>query len=375
MGNVITIKRGEGAPGKDDLAPYELGYSTTTKELYINDDTTSAGVIQIQARKWTNPLKTQVNLASSDPGSINGVGTEYDFQTTTAIGVTGILPITHGGTGLSAYSYKNAILAVNANKNGLKLVPTASGALYSTGANAAPSFGVLPVAQGGTGVAAEDRTDLAQSLISGVDISPAAIQVGENKYYTSSTTETTIYGINMNNSDIIGINGIWFNDQADDASEGIHFYRTDSTTTASKWDTLWAKDGELYLSKGCTLTAARDMTNKVFVYNTTTGGTISGPLTLTGGSDVDDDDTNNHPALIIKPSGGYQLNFDGNEILCRYADTTTEDDNGNTNDGKQRPLWINGIAVGYPAYGEAVPTDSIFDDVMNGQIYFQVVTS
>ena len=38
MSNTIQIKRGRAAPEKDQLAPYELGYSTNKKALYIRDD-------------------------------------------------------------------------------------------------------------------------------------------------------------------------------------------------------------------------------------------------------------------------------------------------------------------------------------------------
>ena len=52
------------------------------------------------------------------------------------------------------------------------------------------------------------------------------------------------YGLDCNNSNIIGVNNIKFKDDPDeDASEGIHFYRTDST-----WDSLWGRNGALYFT-------------------------------------------------------------------------------------------------------------------------------
>ena len=59
-----------------------------------------------------------------------------------------------------------------------------------------------------------------------------------NQYYTDSK-----YGIQMNNSDIIGANGIYFGDLVDGAGEGLHFYRSSTT-----WDTLTAANGILYFS-------------------------------------------------------------------------------------------------------------------------------
>jgi hypothetical protein len=48
------------------------------------------------------------------------------------------------------------------------------------------------------------------------------------------------YCLNCQNSDIIGVNGIYFDDAADTAGEAINFY---SSSTA--WDSLYAKDGVL----------------------------------------------------------------------------------------------------------------------------------
>ncbi|MBE6289183.1 MAG: hypothetical protein E7100_02960 [Bacteroidaceae bacterium] len=56
------------------------------------------------------------------------------------------------------------------------------------------------------------------------------------------TTDATSYGLNMHNSDIVNVNGIFTNDVADNWTEGINFKRTDS-----KWDSLWAKDGYFYM--------------------------------------------------------------------------------------------------------------------------------
>jgi hypothetical protein len=57
------------------------------------------------------------------------------------------------------------------------------------------------------------------------------------------------YGINLNNSDIIGVNSIYTQDLAEDSSEGIHFYRSSTT-----WDTLTAKKGVLYFTPNRALT-------------------------------------------------------------------------------------------------------------------------
>lgn len=86
----------------------------------------------------------QVNLGSSSvSSSFNGT------QDISDIGVSGILKVGNGGTGLGSLT-KNATLVGNDTSN-VKLITSASGAYYATSANGEPQFGTLPVAQGGTG--------------------------------------------------------------------------------------------------------------------------------------------------------------------------------------------------------------------------------
>ena len=96
--------------------------------------------------------------------------------------------------------------------------------------------GSLPISKGGTG--ATTASGAASNLISGQVISPGAVNVGSKRYYTSDS-----YGIDMNNSDMIGINGLYFQDAADSAGEGINFYRSSTT-----WDRLYAYGGVLYFA-------------------------------------------------------------------------------------------------------------------------------
>lgn len=62
-----------------------------------------------------------------------------------------MIDVAHGGTGLSTLTV-NALLAGNGT-GVAKLIATASGALYATSSNGEAQFGLLPVAQGGTGAA------------------------------------------------------------------------------------------------------------------------------------------------------------------------------------------------------------------------------
>lgn len=75
------------------------------------------------------------------------------------------------------------------------------------------------------------------------------LNTAANLYHYNST-----YGINMNNSDIVGVNSIVTGDLAESGNEGIKFYRDDT-----HYDSLWVQYGELYFTQnmvvsnsGCT---------------------------------------------------------------------------------------------------------------------------
>lgn len=66
---------------------------------------------------------------------------------------TGVLPISHGGTGSSniANAPANAIIKKFADSNQLWYTATKKGAFYATEENGAPTFGTLPISLGGMG--------------------------------------------------------------------------------------------------------------------------------------------------------------------------------------------------------------------------------
>ena len=72
---------------------------------------------------------------------------------TTATTLSSTLPVSKGGTGLTTSTNLNAVVIGNSTTatNAFQTVATASGAFYATSANAKPTFGALPIAQGGTG--------------------------------------------------------------------------------------------------------------------------------------------------------------------------------------------------------------------------------
>src|SRR5699024_3263837 len=62
---------------------------------------------------------------------------------------SGTLPVNRGGTNKTSWTSGRLIYA--SSSTALSQITNASGALYTTGSSATPKFGVLPVAQGGTG--------------------------------------------------------------------------------------------------------------------------------------------------------------------------------------------------------------------------------
>lgn len=94
--------------------------------------------------------------------------------------------------------------------------------------------GTLPISKGGTG--ATTAAAAITNIINGRTIAPLTINVTGNRYWIDG-----VYGMNLQNSDIIGINGLYFQDAVDSQGEGINFYRSSTT-----WDRLYSYAGTLY---------------------------------------------------------------------------------------------------------------------------------
>lgn len=88
-----------------------------------------------------------------------------------------------------------------------------------------------------------------------------------NAYYANDT-----WGINLCNSDIVGVNNIYFDDLAQNNGEGIQFARTNGN-----WDVLRAEDGVL---KFATNKVLGGTTTDAYNILTSNGGKIDGALTV-----------------------------------------------------------------------------------------------
>jgi hypothetical protein len=67
----------------------------------------------------------------------------------------------------------------------------------------------------------------------------AMLNLAAAKFWEANSTA----GIDANNSDLIGLNGLYFDDLADGTGEGINFYRD-----ATHWDSFYANNGTLYFA-------------------------------------------------------------------------------------------------------------------------------
>lgn len=134
-------------------------------------------------------------MAYLDSGGVTTLTTVYDGRykkagtSESATNLDGIVPVANGGTGRNELT-SNAVLTGNGT-NSVNMVGTASGALYATAANGAPSFGTLPIGQGGTGAtsAANARTNLgAQAAITGAASSITSNNLTPNMLLVSNSS-------------------------------------------------------------------------------------------------------------------------------------------------------------------------------------------
>ena len=133
---------------KNKLAGIATGANKTTVDSALSDSS-------------TNPVQNKV-INNALSGKANSSHTHKAGDIT-----SGVIPLDRGGTG-SNVSLRDAPNGAVIRKlksdadNELWYTPTKDGALYATSENGVPSFGTLPIAQGGTGAtsAANARKNL-----------------------------------------------------------------------------------------------------------------------------------------------------------------------------------------------------------------------
>lgn len=146
--------------GYDDILFAEYFGSIAAKpyKIAVRDSSGNINAAVTSAGKLTTARKVYVKLGTASTSETK------DFSGDTAIPVNGTLSVGNGGTGMTTATYKNAVVVGNADTvtNALRTIRTGNGAFYATTQDGAPSFGTLPIAQGGTGStnAAAARTAL-----------------------------------------------------------------------------------------------------------------------------------------------------------------------------------------------------------------------
>ena len=122
---------------KNKLAGIATGANKTTVDSALSDSS-------------TNPVQNKV-INNALSGKANSSHTHKAGDIT-----SGVIPLDRGGTG-SSVSLRDAPNGAiirklkDDNDNELWYTPTKNGALYAKSENGVPSFGTLPIAQGGTG--------------------------------------------------------------------------------------------------------------------------------------------------------------------------------------------------------------------------------
>lgn len=190
--------------------------------------------------------------------------TQYNAtQQNVNVGISGILPVSHGGTGLNTIAADSLVLG---NDTGaLKTVAKSSikGAVLGiTDGNAVnyqalafSSYSDSTVGQtigikvGNTEVTTIDL-DAASASQSGVVTTASQTFKGAKTFNDIVKLKADQYAdtagtgsLDLNNSDIFNVNSIKFKDLADAAAEGLQWYR--STTAV---DSLWVKNGVMYFT-------------------------------------------------------------------------------------------------------------------------------
>lgn len=157
--------------------------SGVTKEWVTNEIASVSGTV---SETWVN---NQIQTAVTQKADKVHTHTEYaDSSHTHSMSdiTSGTLSLSQGGTGTSidlTNAPANAIIKkAGEGYNSLYYTATKNGAYYATSENGAPKFGILPIAQGGTGATtpAEARSNLYPTLTS---TQKKQIQALMRKYY------------------------------------------------------------------------------------------------------------------------------------------------------------------------------------------------
>lgn len=138
-------------PAVEALVEYSSRSKAELKAYVDASDT----VLQNQIDNIVTPTFQEAVSVANIAGSGENINTMWGKVKKIISTIINVLPVQYGGTGKSSHT-TNSVLVGN-NTSAVKNIPSANGALYSTGANGAPQFGILPIAQGGTGATTKEQ--------------------------------------------------------------------------------------------------------------------------------------------------------------------------------------------------------------------------
>lgn len=127
----------------------------------------------------------------------------------------------------------------------------------------------------------DGNTTFSLHVKGGISVTDGYVSLAPNRY----TGPGKSFGMICNNSDIVGLNGLFAADIADNFAEGYNFYRTSTT-----YDAMAAKDGIFY-----------------FGSNVPFGGALTGSATINAGAGV----FNNNVAIGAAIKTAYKLYVEG----------------------------------------------------------------
>ena len=195
-------------------------------------------------------------------------------------GITGTLGITNGGTG--ATTAANAVNNLLSGAPAWTAAPTDSTYFIRQDTNGVNSFGRAPFST--VWIYIKGKADSVYAT-SGhnhdstyVNVSGDTMTGVLKAYANQCTDDYTTCGINMQNSNIAGLNSIYTADASDNGGEGIHFYR-DSTHV----DTLWVNGGDILFAPNRALGTGTTKANSQKVGRFTANPT-SGQVVITDGT-------------------------------------------------------------------------------------------
>lgn len=154
---VGTTAQYNALPEKDPSCMYIFTDGESTAELQAavkkatsDAETAAATAAEANATATAASAAAEAAQATADEAAAAAAAAAPASHNHAASNITsGTLGVARGGTGAATHT-ANAVLTGNGT-SAVNNVATASGALYATAANGAAKFGILPIAQGGTG--------------------------------------------------------------------------------------------------------------------------------------------------------------------------------------------------------------------------------